>query len=172
MKNYNPLKNEDNHKIELSSGINRGSVFDIFENKNSDINEVKSLLTNHTMKIKGIDLSNIKKDFDESNYQFLNISNIFKNENYGEVLIILNKPSPLYLRVKSKKVNLFLLNKKHILHLSGNFPNIWKRLFKKSLKNMKAFRQKTIDVVKKYNLTNLIKRKSKRKNHIKSKINQ
>ena len=105
------------------------------------------------MKGKGIEFSNIEREFDESNYQFLHISNIFKNEHYGEVFIILNKPSPLFLRVKSKKANLFLF----ILHLSGNFPNIWKRLFAKSLKNMKALRQKTVDVVKKYNLSSVIK---------------
>ena len=126
-----------------------------FENKKTGINEIKSLITKYSdiMKEKGLDFSKIEKDFDESNYQFLNISTIFKNEHYGEVFIILNKPSPLFLRVKSKKVNLFLLNKKHILHLSENFANIWKRIFQKSLKNMRAFKQKTIEVAKKYSLT-------------------
>ena len=156
-KKYNPLKNEDNtNKFENSElNHNLSSTLDIIDNKKADINDLKTLITKHTniLKEKGLDFSNIERDFDESNYQFLNISNIFKNEHYGEVFIILNKPSPLFLRVKSKKTNLFLLNKKHILHLSENFPNIWKRIFKKSLKNMKAFKQKTINVVQKYNLT-------------------
>jgi len=91
--------------------------------------------------------------FDESNYQFLNISNIFKNEHYGEVFIIYNKPSPLFLRVKSKMANLFLLNKKNVIHLSTNYSNIWNRLFRKSLKNMIALKQRTINIVKKYVIT-------------------
>lgn len=91
--------------------------------------------------------------FDESNYQFLNVSNIFKNEHYGEVFIIYNKPSPLFLRVKSKMANLFLLNKKNVIHLSTNYTNIWNRLFRKSLKNMIALKKKTINLVKKYVIT-------------------
>ena len=96
------------------------------------------------------DNEKIERDFDESNYQFINISNIFKNENYGEIFIIYNKPSPLFLRVKSKMANLFLLNKKHILYLSSNFPNIWSRLFKKSLINMISIKERTIKIVKDY----------------------
>jgi hypothetical protein len=93
---------------------------------------------------------NSYRGFDESNYQFLNISNIFKNEHYGEVFIIYNKPSPLFLRVKSKMANLFLLNKKNVMHLSANYINIWNRLFRKSLKNMIALKKRTIDIVKRY----------------------
>ena len=100
----------------------------------------------------GIDHEKIDLDFDESNYQFLSISNIFKNENYGEVFIIFNKPSPLYLRVKSKMANLLLLNKKHIMYLSSNYSNIWNRLFKKSLINMITLKERTIEVVKKYSI--------------------
>ena len=103
----------------------------------------------------------IERDFDESNYDFLNISNIFKNENYGEVFIIFNKPSPLFLRVKSKIANLFLLNKKHILYLASTYSNIWNRLFKKSLRNMMALKNRTIEIVKKqsfrYNINNISK---------------
>ena len=170
-KNYNPLKNEDNNNNKFGLSQNLTSTIDILDRKKTDLKELKTFLTQYTidMKGKGIEFSNIEREFDESNYQFLHISNIFKNEHYGEVFIILNKPSPLFLRVKSKKANLFLLNKKHILHLSGNFPNIWKRLFAKSLKNMKALKQKTIDVVKKYNLSSVIKRKSIHKKSIKEK---
>ena len=93
-----------------------------------------------------------ERDFDESNYQFLNISNIFKNENYGEVYIIFNKPSPLFIRVKSKIAKLFLLNKKHVLFLSETYPNIWNRLLRKSLENMLSLKHRTIEVAKKYSI--------------------
>ena len=153
-KNYNSLKNK-----EIKKSSKRISTIDLLEKKNSDTSEIKTFLSryNTIMKEKEFEFPKIERDFDESNYQFMNVSNIFKNENFGEVYIILNKQSPLFLRVKSKKTNLFLLNRKHILHLSENFPNIWKRLFKKSLKNMKALKQKTIEVVKKYRLTYNVK---------------
>ena len=153
--NYNPLKSENEN-----STINHNlSIIEKMDNKKTDINCLKTLITKYTdiMKEKGLDFSRIERDFDESNFQFLNISNIFKNEHYGEVFIALSKPSPLFLRVKSKKANIFLLNKKHILHLSENFSNIWKRLYQKSLKNMKAYKQKTLEVVNKYTLKNNVK---------------
>ena len=119
------------------------------------INSIKKYLGKNynPLKIKNnIDdkLENSYQGFDESNYQFLNISHIFKNEHFGEVFIIYNKPSPLFLRVKSKMANIFLLNKKNVIHLSANYVNIWNRLFRKSLKNMVALKKKTIDIVKKY----------------------
>ena len=159
-KNYNPLKNEGNDNKNSTSLISKKlSTIDMFENKTSEKNEIKSFLTQYSniMKNQGIEFAKIERDFDESNYQFLNISNIFKNEQYGEVFIILNQASPLFLRVKSKKANIFLLNRKHILHLSENFPNIWKRIFNKSLKNMEALKQKTIEVVNKYSSTYNVK---------------
>ena len=152
-KNYNPLKKEGSSlKNDNMILNNKLTSIDIVENKKNDVKDLKTFLTNYTglMKEKGIELTKIEREFDESNYHFLNVTNIFKNEHYGEVFITLNKPSPLFLRVKSKKANLFLLNKKHILHLSENFTNIWKRLFNKSLKNMRAIKHKTIDVAKKY----------------------
>ena len=156
--NYNPLKSEE-HKNENSTIKHNLSFIEKMESKKTDINNLKTLITKYTdiMKERGMNFSRIERDFDESNFQFLNISNIFKNEHYGEVFIALNKPSPLFLRVKSKKANIFLLNKKHILHLSENFSNIWKRLYQKSLKNMKAYKQKTLEVAKKYTLKNNVK---------------
>ena len=149
-KNYNPLRYEkDNNKFKYKSTTNFILPHETIENKNGD--KVKNILEQYTVMNDDImDVTQIDTFFDESNYQFLNISNIFKNEHYGEVFIIFKKPSPLFLRVRSKKANLLLLSKKSILHLSSNFNNIWKRIFKKSLKNMKALRKKTIETVKKY----------------------
>ena len=62
-------------------------------------------------------------DFEESNYQFLNIVNISKNESYGVVYMFLNKPSPLSLRVKSKRVELLLLRKNDSSDISQRYPN-------------------------------------------------
>ena len=145
---YNPLKNEAIIKDKYD------------ESKNQKFSTLKmieknSLLSLNNTTIKGHE--KVDRDFEESNYQFLNVSSIFKNENYGEVFVIYNKPSPLFLRVKSKVANCLLLNKTHILHLSANYSNIWNRLFKKSLKNMIALKEKTIDIVKKYSFRYNIK---------------
>jgi len=149
-KNYNSLKNDkDNNKFKYSSTTNFILPHETIESKSND--KVKNILDQYTLMNDDVmDVSQIDTCFDESNYQFLNISNIFKNEHYGEVFIMLKKPSPLFLRVRSKKANLLLLSKKSILHLSSNFNNIWKRIFRKSLRNMKALRKKTIETVKKY----------------------
>jgi hypothetical protein len=143
--NYNPL--ERNAVIEDKYNQKRMSN----AMQNIDTKNIESAINNVNANMKCTkDHNNIGRDFDESNYHFLNITNIFKNEHFGEVFIVFNKPSPLFLRVKSKMVNLFLLNKKNILYLSTTYFNIWKRLFKKSLKNMIALRERTIEIVKKY----------------------
>ena len=155
-KKYNRLKKDDKNR---NSTLNGSAAVDFFDAKRT-LNELRTFMTKcntDVMDDKNFDYSKIDRPFDESNYQFLNVSNIFKNEHYGEVFIILNKPSPLYVRVKSKKANLFLLNKKHILHLSTNFVNIWKRIFHKSLKNMKAFKLKTAQIAKNYSRTYNVK---------------
>ena len=150
-KKYNRLKRDDKNR---NSTLNGSATIELFETRKT-LNELKTFVTKcpDINDDKGFDYSKIERGFDESNYQFLNVTNIFKNEHYGEVFIILNKPSPLYVRVKSKKANLFLLNKKHIMHLSTNFVNIWKRIFRKSLKNMKAFKRKTAQIAKNYSVT-------------------
>ena len=59
-----------------------------------------------------------------------------KNEHYGDVLMILNERSPLTVKVKSKKAELFFLQKTDATEISNQYPNIWKRIVNKSLYNM------------------------------------
>ena len=82
-------------------------------------------------------------EFEESNYHFLNIVCITKNESFGIVYMFLSKPSPLSLRVKSKKAELFLLRKFDSFTISKKFPNIWKRQYSKSYVNMNSIKHKT-----------------------------
>ena len=62
--------------------------------------------------------------------------------------MFLNQRSPLNLRVKSKKAELFFLNKKDALDISTNFPIIWKQISKKSLFNFEQIKR-IINKVKK-----------------------
>lgn len=86
-------------------------------------------------------------DFDVGNHQFLNILDILKNEHYGEVYMFLQKPSPLSLRVKSKYSELFLLRKHEAMQISKAYPNVWKKIYRKSYHNMKSIKKLTKRIV-------------------------
>ncbi len=107
-----------------------------------------------------INESNIEKElgkwdyggefFEEINYQYINIINISKNESYGSVYMFLVKPSPLSLRVKSKKAELLLLRKSDAFDISKRYPNIWAKYYKKSYTNMLSIKSITIHKIKHY----------------------
>jgi hypothetical protein len=88
--------------------------------------------------------------FEDNNFQFINIINISKNESFGDVYMFLSKPSPLSLRVKSKKAELFLLRKYDASDISIRYPNIWAKFFKKSYINMLSIKALTIHKIKYY----------------------
>ena len=88
--------------------------------------------------------------FKESNYQFIHIINISKNESYGTVYMFLSKPSPLSLRVKSKNAELLLLRKNEVKDITKRYPNIWTKFFKNSYKNMLSIKSITIHKIKHY----------------------
>ena len=123
-------------------------------------NKLEYILNNDNSIItSGIDESKYEKeigkcdfggDFEESNYQFIHIINILKNENYGSVYMLLGKPSPLTLRLKSKKGELFLLRKFDVFALCKKYPNIMKRKYKKDYSNMIEIKNKTLSVLKRY----------------------
>ena len=62
------------------------------------------------------------------------------HQEYVNVLMILNERSPLTVKVKSKKAELFLLQKTDATEISNQYPNIWKRIVNKSLYNMKQIK--------------------------------
>ena len=88
--------------------------------------------------------------FEEKNFQFLNIINISKNESFGTVYMFLSKPSPLSLRVKSKKAELLLLRKYDVSDISKRYPNIWAKFFKKSYMNMLSIKKIALHKIKHY----------------------
>ena len=96
------------------------------------------------------DLNGENEEVELRNLQFLHIIDILKNEHFGEVYMFLNKPSPLSLRVKSKRVDLFLLRKKDAINIKKDYPNIWKRINDKSTHNMKSIKNLTKKVIKGY----------------------
>ncbi len=85
----------------------RSSIF----NDVQTFSQVKTLINN-----------NLKKE--EENIQTFKILEIRKNEHFGDILMFLNQRSPLNLRVKSKKVELFFLNKTDAIDISTSYPSI------------------------------------------------
>ena len=93
-----------------------------------------------------------EEEVEQGNHQFSHILEVLKNEHFGELYILLNKSCPLSLRVKSKKVALFLLRKKDASNIRKDYPNIWERIDYKSMHNMKSIKALTnkslMDIVK------------------------
>ena len=117
----------DNKKTELNSSINESNI------------------------IKEIGKWDFGGDaFEKNDIEFINIINISKNESFGDVYMFLSKPSPLSLRVKSKKAELFLLRKNDASDISIRYPNIWANFFKKSYINMLSIKALTIRKIKYY----------------------
>ena len=90
----------------------------------------------------------------EINISDIKIIEIRKNEHFGDALMFLNERSPLIVKVKTKISELLILRKMEAIEIYSIYPNIWKRINKKSLYNMEQikFRIKKILVkfAKKY----------------------
>ena len=89
-------------------------------------------------------LPNSTDDFEEEQeyvYQNFKILDIRKNEHFGDILMFSNERSPLCAIVKSRKAELFYLKKSDAIEISKSYPQIWQKLTKKSLFNMKQIRR-------------------------------
>ena len=75
-----------------------------------------------------------------NNIRNIRIIDIRKNEHFGDILMFLNERSPLYVKVKSKKTELFFLKKTDAIEILSSYPNIWKRINMKSLYNMEQIK--------------------------------
>ena len=107
--------------------------------------------------------SNYNKEFGKQifygkyeNKKEIKIIDLRKNEHFGDILMILNEKSPLTIKVKSKKAELFFLQKTEATLISNRYPNIWKRIVNRSLHNMKQIksliRKKIFVFIEAYNI--------------------
>ena len=69
--------------------------------------------------------------------EYVKILEIRKNEHFGDILMFLERRSPLTVRVKSSKTELFYLEKTDAVEIASTFPVVWRKIIKKSLFNMK-----------------------------------
>ena len=133
--NTNTIKNSGFQNIE-----------NFFNQKNKIINQ-----SYHESRIeKEIGKCDYGGNDEEKLEKLIRIMDINKNENFGTTYMLLNKPSPLSLRVVSKKVDIFLLRKSDAFIISKAYSSIWKKITEKALTNMIAIKDKTIKTLKNY----------------------
>ena len=130
------------------SFINKKNLYNLYSGNNAVDNNlnhkrVKSIVTNEQGE------TEIQKHITTNiNYIHLRILDIRKNEHFGALLMFLNKRSPLTLRVKTKKAELFFLKKIDAIEISTSYPNIWKRVNKKSFHNLKQIKKIMKKIIK------------------------
>ena len=81
---------------------------------------------------------------------YVKILNIRENEHFGDVLMFLEVRSPLRLRVRTKKAELFFLKKIDAVNISSSYQNIWRRINKKSVFNFEQIKKSIIKIVDLY----------------------
>ena len=84
------------------------------------------------------------------NYEIVKIFDVRKNENFGEVHMFLQKPSPFTLKAKSRIVEILLLRKNEATIISNNFPNIWRYIHTKSYNNLISLKKLAFKTLKQY----------------------
>ena len=86
----------------------------------------------------------------KKNLTYVKIIGIRENEHFGDVLMFLEQRSPLRVRVRSKKCELFFLKKIDAVSISANYPNIWENINKKSIFNYEQLKKSIKNIVEIY----------------------
>mgnify|MGYP002624090158 CR=1 FL=1 len=151
---------ENNRNEKTNKSITRENISQQFERINTGFQNIfnqrnslagQSYHESHIeQEIGKCDLGGSEEDIEERNNKFLHIMHIKRNEHFGITYMFLNKPSPLSLRVKSKKADIFLLRKHDATLISKAYPRIWKVISEKAFHNMLAIKNKTFETLRSY----------------------
>ena len=150
-KNYNDLKRE---------------IDNFIDNKKTS-NIYSSQLSNNRISVDlgRLDFSrNQIGDDNKDNFQIIKILDIRKNEYFGDIHLLTEKPSPFTIRTKSRIAELFLLRKRDAISLSKNFSNICKRIQSKSFHNLVSIKKLAFKTLKKYYNINIYNKNNKEAN--------
>ena len=102
------------------------------------------------------DDSNNESDNLGENVEDIRILEIRNNEHFGDALMFLNERCPLIVKVRTRNAELLILRKMEAIEIYSIYPNIWKRINKKSLYNMEQIylkiKQKVEDFSSRYNI--------------------
>ena len=91
-----------------------------------------------------------KKKTIKTETTYVKILRIRENEHFGDVLMFLEQRSPLRVRVKSKKSELFFLKKMDAVKISTSYQNIWRRINEKSVFNFEQIKKSIRKIVEIY----------------------
>jgi len=86
----------------------------------------------------------------KKNTTYVKILGIRENEHFGDILMFLEQRSPLRVRVRSKKSELFFLKKMDAIKISTSYHNIWRRINKKSIFNFEQMKKSIKNIVQVY----------------------
>ena len=128
-----PENDKIEEKIINKQNTNSGPLrFSKILDPNSTFNKNKLVNESDTKIIQELNKEN-QKTYEQ---QYVKIIEIRRNEHFGDILMFLNKRSPISVKVKTKISELFLLQKTDAVEISMSFPSIWRKIIKKSLFNM------------------------------------
>ena len=111
----------------------------VSSNKNSSILNLEDQFNVFLLKTRKEDEIKIEEN---TNVHEIKILEIRKNEHFGDALMFLNERCPLILKVRTKIAELLVLRKMEAIEIYSVYPNIWKRINKKSLFNMEQIKLK------------------------------
>ena len=174
--------------INLNSPLNSiQKYFNLIEIEKFNTSNIKSSILNQNNKKllnssldsflfnKVEDSSYIENDDDNANIEDINIIEIRNKEHFGDALMFLNEPCPLNARIRTKTAELLILRKMEAIEIYSIYPNIWKRINKKSLYNMEQIylkiKKTLIEISNRYNIKFFKKNLNKEKIVINKKKN-
>ena len=118
-----------------------------FLNKTNSMEKTISFNNLYTISEKEKEEKESKK---KKNISYIKVLKIRENEHFGDVLMFLEQRSPLRIRVKSKKSELFFLKKMDAIKISTSYQNIWRRINKKSVYNFEQMKKSIKNIVQIY----------------------
>ena len=123
----------------------------LFEKQRTLNNNNTLMDTNNSFNLGKIDFAKKESDLNRlENYEIVKIFDVRKNENFGEVHMFLQKPSPFTLKAKSRIAEILLLRKNEAINISNNFPNIWRNKHNKSYHNLISLKHLAFKTLNQY----------------------
>ena len=119
-----------------------------------------------------INAGNKKEGKNETNSLYLRIHDIRKNEDYGDIFMAYRKRSPFALRVKTKRVKLFVIKKEDFYKLYEQYKNVFRSIHKKKKHNFVIIKNILIKTIAKFCSIKGIKIDEKYKGIIKKATNE
>ena len=127
------------------------------------------IFTNHT---NIINTGNKKEDKKKADSIYLRVHDIHKNEDYGDIFMAYRRRSPFALRVKSRRVKLFVIKKNDFYKLYEQYKNVFRSIYKKKKHNYIIIKNILIKTIAKFCSIKGIKIDDKYKDTIKRATNE